>query len=202
MRSVTPHGTRVTRAARHSFARARHHRASRASSPVPFPPLARARALRRRRRSLARLLALMHTRSWRAVAVAVAATDDARGDGRGGGLPSAPPSGTGACQLRPPRRSTTASPPSSSRLCPLSRPRSHDARAGETRHPHHPPVRPDDGAFCARGSRRPPPPRARASETETAQRRHSDTTTRRRQLGVAGRSRSAVRHRTAEPEPE
>ena len=54
---VTPHVTRVTRAARHASTRARHHRASRASSPVPPPPLARARALRRRRsldRSVAR----------------------------------------------------------------------------------------------------------------------------------------------------
>ena len=41
-------------------------------------PLSRARL-----RSLARLLALTHARSWRAVAVAVAATDDARDNARG-----------------------------------------------------------------------------------------------------------------------
>ena len=49
--------TRKTLAARHAFARVRHHRASRASSPVPPPPLASARALQRRRslgRSIAR----------------------------------------------------------------------------------------------------------------------------------------------------
>ena len=54
-RSVTPPVTRVTRAARHARARVRHHRASRASSPFPFPLHARMRALRRR--SLARSIA-------------------------------------------------------------------------------------------------------------------------------------------------
>ena len=44
MRSVMPHVTRGTHAARHAFTHMRHHRASRASSPVPFPPLARAAA--------------------------------------------------------------------------------------------------------------------------------------------------------------
>ena len=54
------HAARVARNARRASrirVRARHRRASRASSPVPFPPLARARALRRRRsldRSIAR----------------------------------------------------------------------------------------------------------------------------------------------------
>ena len=47
----------TARHARHAqsrAARARHHRASRASSPFLFPPCAHTRALRRRRRSLAR----------------------------------------------------------------------------------------------------------------------------------------------------
>ena len=44
----------TARHARHARARVRHHRASRASSPFLFPPRAHTRALRRRRRSLAR----------------------------------------------------------------------------------------------------------------------------------------------------
>jgi len=44
----------TARHARHTRAHARHHRASRASSPFLFPPRAHTRALRRRRRSLAR----------------------------------------------------------------------------------------------------------------------------------------------------
>jgi hypothetical protein len=50
-RSVTPRVTRVTRVMR---ARARHHRASRASLPPPFPDVTHAHARQRRRRSLAR----------------------------------------------------------------------------------------------------------------------------------------------------
>ena len=42
------------RHAHHARARARHRRASRASSPFLFPPRAHTRALRRQRRSLAR----------------------------------------------------------------------------------------------------------------------------------------------------
>ena len=45
---------RHARHARRARACARHHRASRASSPFLFPPRAHTRALRRRRRSLAR----------------------------------------------------------------------------------------------------------------------------------------------------
>ena len=53
--SYTAHHARYARHARHARARARHHRASRASSPFLFPPpRAHTRALRRRRRSLAR----------------------------------------------------------------------------------------------------------------------------------------------------
>ena len=48
--------TRVTHATRYAFARAHHHRASLASSPVTPPPLACARVLRRRR-SLGRSIA-------------------------------------------------------------------------------------------------------------------------------------------------
>ena len=44
----------TARHARHARARARHHNASRASSPFLVPPRAHTRALRRRRRSLAR----------------------------------------------------------------------------------------------------------------------------------------------------
>ena len=52
-KGATPHVTRVTRDARHAFACARHHRASRASSPTPCPmPTMRARGVR----SLAHLL--------------------------------------------------------------------------------------------------------------------------------------------------
>ena len=51
--SVTPHVTRVTRDAHHAFTCARHHRASRASSPPPSPmSTMRARGVR----SLAHLL--------------------------------------------------------------------------------------------------------------------------------------------------
>ena len=48
-RSGTPRITRVTRVTR---ARVRHHRASRASSPPPFPDVTHARARQRRRRCL------------------------------------------------------------------------------------------------------------------------------------------------------
>ena len=54
-RAVTSPVTRVTRAARHACVRVRRHRASRASSPFPFPPCRTGtRALLRRRRLLAR----------------------------------------------------------------------------------------------------------------------------------------------------
>ena len=82
--------------------------------------------------------------------------------------------------------------PSCSHFCPLSRPLSRRARGRVSGTPI---IRPSVRmtAHCAHAAHTPPPrPRARASETETAQRRHSDTTTRRRQLGVAGRSRSAA----------
>ena len=52
--SYTARHARHERHERHARARARHHRASRASSPFLFPPRAHTRALRRRRRSLAR----------------------------------------------------------------------------------------------------------------------------------------------------
>ena len=113
-----------------------------------------------RTRGGARSLARSHARAVAASAVAArsvmaaaAATDDARGDGRGDYPPPAPPSGTGACQLRPPPQKHHRVAPSSSRFCPFSRPRSHKGALARQRHPHHPSVRPDDGALCARDYR-------------------------------------------------
>ena len=173
-----------------------------ACRPRP-PPRARAAAL-------ARSLACSPSRAVaeravaaRAVMSAAAATDDARGDGRGDYPPPPhPPQARALVSSAPPRKITTASPPRALVFCSFSRPLSRRARWRDGGTPI---IRPfvRMTAHCARAARDAPPPRrARASETETAQRRHSDTTTRRRQLGVAGRSRSAAPHRTAEPEPE
>ena len=71
------------------------------------------------------------------------------------------------------------------------------ARARQ-RHPHHPPVRPDDGALCARGSRRPPPP-ARARERARPRPPSGDIVTRRHDDADLGWQAAAAAPRVTEP---
>ena len=144
-RSVTPRVTCTTRRAR---ARAHHYYASRASSPFPFlaspcltlPRLASPRLASSR---------LDSTQLGSAVDGCRSSILDPRSSFCRTSPP--PPSGTGACQLRPPAEAPPRRPLVFS-FCPHSRPLSQRARGRDCGIP---PVRLDDGALRTRGSRRP-----------------------------------------------
>ena len=93
--------------------------------------------------------------------------------------PPRPPQARALVSAAPPAEAPPRRPLVFSFLSSLSSSLTTRARASQ-RHPHHPPVRPDDGVLCARGSHTPPRPRARERARprppsgDIATRRHDD----------------------------